>query len=149
MLCATRGGDGWLWYTMGAVILAFGGDRRLPALGSAALAVALGIGLFLFLKKKIGRRRPCAFVPHCWSSILPPDQFSFPSGHTITAFAVAVSLSHFYPGLSVGLFFCASSIAISRVVLGMHFPTDVLVGALLGSSLAYISVRVLLDLPGW
>ncbi len=53
---------------------------------------------------------------------LPPDQFSFPSGHTITAFAVAVSLSRFYPELATGLLFCALSIAASRILLGMHFP---------------------------
>ena len=55
-------------------------------------------GLFLHLKKATGRQRPCAFEPHCWATLLPPDQFSFPSGHTITAFAVAVSLSMFLSG---------------------------------------------------
>jgi len=96
----------------------------------------------------MGRRRPCAIEPHCWSTLLPPDQFSFPSGHTITAFAVAVSLSIFYPGLSVGLLFCASSVAISRIMLGMHFLTDVLVGALLGSALACLSDHVMIACLG-
>jgi undecaprenyl-diphosphatase len=144
MLFATRGGDGWLWYTLGAVLLAFGGEQRFAAVGAAGIAVAIGILLFSFLKKKIGRRRPCAIEPHCWSTLLPPDQFSFPSGHTITAFAVAVSLSMFYPGLSVGLLFCASSVAISRIMLGMHFLTDVLAGALLGSALAYLSYHLMI-----
>ncbi|PWU10142.1 MAG: phosphatase PAP2 family protein [Terriglobia bacterium] len=147
MLCATRGGDGWLWYTLGAVILAFGGERRFEALATAALAVALGISLFLFLKKRIGRRRPCALEPHCWATLLPPDQFSFPSGHTITAFAVSVALSHFYPELAPGLFFCASSIALSRIILGLHFLTDVLAGAALGASLGYAAIRLMSYLP--
>jgi undecaprenyl-diphosphatase len=69
--------------------------------------------------------------------LLPPDRFSFPSGHTITAFAVALSLAGFYPSLLVGLLFCASSIAVSRILLGMHFLSDVLAGALIGSGLAY------------
>src|SRR5262245_10371381 len=47
MLCATRGGDGWIWYGMGAVVAAYGGPERFLALGSAALAAALGIALFL------------------------------------------------------------------------------------------------------
>ena len=60
MLCATRGGDGWLWYAMGAVILLFGGPGRFRAVGAAALAAASGIAIFLSLKKATGRRRPCA-----------------------------------------------------------------------------------------
>jgi undecaprenyl-diphosphatase len=70
---------------------------------------------------------------------LPPDQFSFPSGHTITAFAVAVTLGMFYPAMLPALLFCAFCIAASRVLLGMHFLSDVIVGALLGTGLALSS----------
>ena len=140
MLCATRGGDGWLWYAMGLIILLFGGPSRFAAVGTAALAAGLGITLFLFVKERSGRKRPCAIEPHCWAKLLPPDRFSFPSGHTITAFAVALSLSAFYPSLSIGLLFCAGSIALSRILLGMHFLSDVLAGALIGSGLAYGAV---------
>ena len=100
MICATRGGDGWLWYAMGIVILLFGGPSRLAAVGTAAIAAGLGIAAFLFLKKRTNRKRPCAIEPHCWAKLLPPDRFSFPSGHTITAFAVALSLSAFSSGLA-------------------------------------------------
>jgi undecaprenyl-diphosphatase len=136
MICATRGGDGWLWYAMGIVILLFGGPERFAAVGTAGIAAALGIVAFLFLKKRTNRKRPCAIEPHCWAKLLPPDRFSFPSGHTITAFAVALSLAAFYPGLLPGLLFCAGSIALSRILLGMHFLSDVLAGALIGSGLA-------------
>jgi undecaprenyl-diphosphatase len=142
MLCATRGGDGWLWYGMGAVILLFGGEQRLAAVAAAALAAGTGVALFLRLKKLTGRKRPCAIEPHCWATLLPPDQFSFPSGHTITAFAVAIALSQFYPSLAVGLLFCAVSVAGSRILLGMHFLSDVLAGAVIGTSLAFGSVYV-------
>jgi len=77
---------------------------------------------------------------HCWSSLLPPDQFSFPSGHSITAFAVAVSLGSFYPTLIEGLLFCAVSVAISRILLGMHFLSDVLAGWAIGAGLGFLSV---------
>jgi len=140
MLCATRGGDGWLWYAMGLVILLFGGTDRFAAVAAAGLAAGLGIAAFLLLKRSTGRQRPCAIEPHCWAKLLPPDQFSFPSGHTITAFAVALSLSTFYPSLLIGLLFCAGSIALSRILLGMHFLSDVLAGAAIGSALAYGSV---------
>jgi len=139
MLCATRGGDGWLWYALGLVLLLFGDQDRFRAVGAAALAAGLGITIFLQLKKGIGRKRPCAIEPHCWATLLPPDQFSFPSGHTITAFAVAISLSRFYPDLAIGLLFCAVSVAASRILLGMHFLSDVLAGAAIGSLLALAS----------
>jgi undecaprenyl-diphosphatase len=143
MLAATRGGDGWLWYAMGAAILLFGGERRIAAVGAAALAAGVGIALFLRLKKFANRRRPCAYEPHCWARLLPPDQFSFPSGHTITAFAVAVSLSLFLPDLTLGLLFCAISVAVSRILLGMHFLSDVLAGGAIGVGLAYGCVCLL------
>src|SRR5689334_8630888 len=114
MVAATRGGDGWLWYAMGLAVLLFGGEQRFQAIGTAILAAGSGILLFLRVKKLTNRPRPCAFEPHCWAKLLPPDQFSFPSGHTITAFSVSVSLSLFYPELAVGLLFCAISVAISR-----------------------------------
>ena len=104
---------------------------------SAVLAVAMGIAFFLQLKRVCNRRRPCALEPHCWATLLPPDQFSFPSGHTITAFSVAVSLSVFYPAAVLGLLFCAASVAVSRIVLGMHFLSDVIAGAAIGTLLGY------------
>jgi undecaprenyl-diphosphatase len=142
MIAATRGGDGWLWYAMGLVVALFGGPERFVAIGAAATASCVGIGLFLNLKRRCARRRPCAIEPHCWATLLPPDQFSFPSGHTITAFAVAISLGEFYPPLLIGLLFCAMSIAVSRILLGMHFLTDVVAGAGIGGLLAYASVAV-------
>ena len=135
MLAATRCGDGWLWYALGLFVAVYGGPQRLHALLAAVLAVSAGVALFLELKRAFKRKRPCALEPHCWADLLPPDQFSFPSGHTITAFAVMASLGGFYPEMLPGLFFCAISVAASRVVLGMHFLSDVLAGAALGAVL--------------
>jgi undecaprenyl-diphosphatase len=140
MIAATRGGDGWLWYGLAGAIALFGGPERFVSLAAAATAVAIGIAMFLKLKKVFGRKRPCALEPHCWATLLPPDQFSFPSGHTITAFAVAVSIGAFYPMLRAELMFCAASIAGSRILLGMHFLSDVVAGGLLGAGLGYASV---------
>ncbi len=136
-VCATRGGDGCLWYLLGALILVFGGVARFAAVGAGALAAGAGIAVFLKLKRLTGRKRPCAIEPHCWATLLPPDQFSFPSGHTITAFAVTVPMVLFYPALLLGLMFCAASVAVSRVLLGMHFLSDVVAGALLGTALGW------------
>ncbi len=138
-IVATRAGDGWLWYLTGLAVLLFGGDNRLTAIASAGSAALVGIGAFKSLKKLSGRRRPCEIEPHCWAKLLPPDRFSFPSGHTITAFAVAIALSEFYPALLPVLLFCALSIGASRILLGMHFLSDVVVAAILGTGLALVS----------
>jgi undecaprenyl-diphosphatase len=135
---STRAGDGWLWYAMGLGILLFGGDNRFRALGSAGIAALLSTLLFMALKRFTGRRRPYEIEPHCWATLLPPDQFSFPSGHTMTAFAVALPMMLFYPELAAGLLLCAVSIALSRILLGMHFLSDVVAGALLGIGLGYL-----------
>lgn len=142
MVCATRGGDGWLWYAMGLVILLFGGSERFRAVGCAGVAAGTGIVVFLQLKRLTGRKRPCAIEPSCWARLLPPDQFSFPSGHTITAFAVSVPMVHFYPELIAGVLFCACSIAISRVMLGLHFLSDVVAGAAIGVALGFASYAI-------
>ncbi len=143
-LGATRAGDGWLWGAIGILILAFGGPDRLRAVSAAGLATLFSIVLFHRLKRMAGRRRPCHFAPHCWATLLPPDQFSFPSGHTMTAFAVTVAFSQFYPALAFGLMFCALSIALSRILLGMHFLSDVVAGATLGAGLGYLATLALL-----
>ncbi|HEV2223256.1 MAG TPA: phosphatase PAP2 family protein [Candidatus Acidoferrales bacterium] len=132
MIVATRLGDGWLWYLTGVVLLLFGGPARFVAFGSAGLAVLGGTALFVVLKRVSHRKRPCEIEPHCWAAILPPDQFSFPSGHSITAFALAFVLGSFYPEFQAPLLVVAASIALSRIILGMHFLSDVLAGSAIG-----------------
>src|SRR5437588_12739018 len=139
-ITATRLGDGWIWYALGFLVLAFGGSQRFAAVSTAGAAAVVGIFLFKALKHISQRPRPCALEPHCWSKVLPPDQFSFPSGHTMTAFSIALVISFFYPPLKGVLFFLALSIAVSRVVLGMHFVSDVLAGVFPGVSLCCVSV---------
>jgi undecaprenyl-diphosphatase len=138
-IAATRAGDGWVWYLAGVAVLLFGGDVRLTALAAAGSAALVGIGLFKSIKHFSGRRRPCEIEPHCWANLLPPDRFSFPSGHTITAFAVSITIGAFYPVALPALLFLAVSIAISRILLGMHFLSDVVVAAMLGTGLALTS----------
>jgi undecaprenyl-diphosphatase len=140
MLVATRMGDGWLWYGLAFLLLAIGGAQRYVAVGAAGSAALVGVMVFKLLKRLSRRPRPCQYEPHCWSKVLPPDQFSFPSGHTMTAFSIALVISYFYQGLEGPMYFLAISIAISRVVLGMHFLSDVLAGAVLGSALGLASI---------
>jgi undecaprenyl-diphosphatase len=140
MILVTRMGDGWLWYGLGIMMLLFGGPQRFSAVGTAGSAAILGIFVFKALKRLSQRPRPCQMEPHCWSKVLPPDRFSFPSGHTMTAFSIAIVLSYFYPSIEAPLFFLAFSIAGSRVILGMHFLSDVLAGMVLGIALGCASI---------
>jgi undecaprenyl-diphosphatase len=140
MVLATRMGDGWIWYGLGFALLVFGGSQRYSAVGAAGAAAVFGILVFKALKRLSQRPRPCQLEPHCWSKVLPPDQFSFPSGHTMTAFSIALVISYFYPPLEGALFFLALSIAVSRIVLGMHFLSDVLAGVVLGIALGCASI---------
>jgi undecaprenyl-diphosphatase len=139
MILATRLGDGWLWYALALILVAYGGERRFVAIGAGVAAAFAGILLFRVLKNASQRKRPCEIEPHCWSLILPPDKFSFPSGHSITAFAIALSIGLFYPDLQGCLLAVAFLIASSRIILGMHFLSDVLAGSAIGSVLGCMS----------
>ena len=142
MIVATRGGDGWLWYGLGLILLVYGGEQRFTAIGAAGSSAVAGIFLFRALKHTSRRKRPCEIEPHCWAFVLPPDKYSFPSGHSITAFAVAVTLGLFYPFLQPCLLALALLIAASRIVLGMHFLSDVIAGSALGAALGFASFYV-------
>ncbi len=138
MIAATRLGDGWLWSGLGIALLIAGGPRQLAAVESAGFSALSSVLLFLLLKRLFHRSRPCEIEPHCWAHILPPDQFSFPSGHSITAFAVAIPLGACYPAVQFPLLVVAVSISLSRIMLGMHYLSDVVAGAILGSALGMV-----------
>jgi undecaprenyl-diphosphatase len=120
-----------------------GGAPRYAAVGCAGVAACAGILLFLVVKKVCHRKRPCELAPHCWAALRPPDPFSFPSGHTISAFAIALSVGFFYPDMLAVLLLAATTIAVSRIVLGMHFVSDVVIGAMIGMGLACLSHRLI------
>jgi undecaprenyl-diphosphatase len=138
MLASSRAGDGLLWLALGALVLCFGGPARVAVILTALAAAGVGWAVFYFVKQLIGRERPCAVEPHCWATLLPPDRFSFPSGHTIMAFSIAVPIGLFYPSILLLLIFCATSVAASRVMLGLHYLTDVLAGMALGIAIGLL-----------
>jgi undecaprenyl-diphosphatase len=74
--------------------------------------------------------------------VLPPDQFSFPSGHSITAFAVAICIGLFYPQLQDALLFIAVCVAASRIILGLHFLSDVIAGSAIGAALGFSAFHI-------
>jgi undecaprenyl-diphosphatase len=137
MVWSTRLGDGWIWYSVALALFFFGGGMRYTALAASFTAVVAAAVLFKIIKKTSKRKRPCHLEAHCWSRVLPPDQFSFPSAHSMCAFAIAVPLCFIYPDLQGPLLVLSGSIAVSRVILGMHFVSDVIVGSVLGAGLGY------------
>jgi undecaprenyl-diphosphatase len=112
-------------------------------LACMALALLIERPLYFIIKNCCRRDRPPAAL-NIQSFIVPSDKFSFPSGHTSAAFLMASLISCFIPALSPVLFVWASMVGMARVILGVHFPTDTLVGALMGSAAALISMETLL-----
>ncbi|MGH8140241.1 MAG: phosphatase PAP2 family protein [Steroidobacteraceae bacterium] len=133
---ASRLGDGIAWYVLLlALPVLYGAPAVKPAI-IMALTGALGVALYKLLKRVFVRERP--FITHSSIALAgsPLDRYSFPSGHTLHAVSFAWQASMHFPELSWVLVPLAALIASSRVVLGLHYPTDVLVGAVIGASLA-------------
>ncbi len=142
----SRLGDGWIWYALIAWLAVQ------PGGGAAALQLALtgGVGLaaYKFIKRHAVRERPFITHPAISCAVAPLDRYSFPSGHTLHAVCFALLGAHYLPVLALPLAGFACLVALSRVVLGLHYPTDVAAGALLGGGLAFASLRVAATVAG-
>lgn len=135
----SRLADGPLWAAL-MVGLPFTSPAGRRIAGAMAMAAALNLLLYYGLKRGLRRQRPferCAEIRAC---LRVPDAFSFPSGHTLHAFSFALLLSSLYPALAWPLWAFASLVGLSRVVLGLHFPSDVLAGALIGLGTAHVAL---------
>lgn len=140
----SRLGDGVFWYTLMAAIAAFGGARG----WQAALHMLLtgGIAALLYRMLKRWTRRPRPFRAHAGivAHIPPLDEFSFPSGHTLHAVSFSLVALAWFPALAPLLLPFTALVAASRVVLGLHYPSDVLVATIIGFALAETSIAVVL-----
>ncbi len=139
----SRLGDGVFWYIMMlALPLVIGPEALIASLHMIIVGV-LALVIYKMLKPRFVRNRPFMRHEGIQLGIAPLDQYSFPSGHTLHAVAFTIVATAYYPGLAWIAVPFAVLVALSRVVLGLHYPSDVLAGVVLGTGLAVGSFQVL------
>jgi len=133
----TRLGDTSAWFVHCLALLAVLPRSAYPTISSMAAAGLLSTLVVAVLKRTIRRPRPRRALPGLGSALADPDAFSFPSGHSAVAFAIAIAACHELPALGGAELLLATGIACSRVYLGAHYPLDVLVGIAIGITSAF------------
>lgn len=135
----SRLGDGAFWYALMLALLAAEGGQALRPVGHMAAIGFVCTVIYKWLKSKTSRPRPFAVESAVRAGTEPLDAFSFPSGHTLHAVAFSTIAIAYYPALTGPLVLFSALVALSRVVLGLHYPSDVLAGGALGGIIAEIS----------
>jgi undecaprenyl-diphosphatase len=119
-----------------ACMVVFDGWNGLFAAAHLTATGVIALALYRWLKRWTKRPRPFVFDARIRAWVAPLDEFSFPSGHTLHAVAFTlVALAH-YPTLAWILVPFTATVAASRVVLGLHYPSDVLAATAIGSAIA-------------
>ena len=139
------GDKGLLWIVIGIFLCFFKKYRKAGVTMLLSLIMMLIIGN-LTLKPIIARVRPYEHMGEISLLIQRPTDFSFPSGHTFSSFAAAFSVLFYNKKLGTGFILLATLIAFSRLYLCVHFPSDVLCGALMGVGTAYLSKYVICNI---
>ena len=139
----SRLGDGVFWYTLMLLLPIVYGERGLYPSLRMALAGVVGLALYKYLKARLVRERPFINFTAVVAGATVLDRYSFPSGHTLHAVSFTILICSSFPQLAWLCVPFAALVAISRVVLGLHYPSDVLAGATLGASVATVTLWLL------
>ena len=135
-------GNGLFWYTlMLALLLAEAGSAALPVLHMAFVG-AVCTSCYKMVKRCTLRSRPYQVNPLVSAGAMVLDRFSFPSGHTLHAIAFSLVACSYYPKLWMILAPFTLLTAVSRIALGLHYPSDVIAGAALGALIAGASFLI-------
>lgn len=132
---------GILWILLAVVLLIFKKTRKIGITMALSLFLGFIIGN-LTVKPLVARIRPYDFDPSIVLLISPEHDYSFPSGHTLASFEGAVSIFLYRKKAGIAAIALAFLIAFSRLYLMVHYPLDVIVGAVLGSLFAYTSYKI-------
>jgi len=129
-------GNGIFWYAlMLALLLADAHGAAMPVLHMAFVG-AVCTGCYKMVKHHTVRSRPYQVNPQVLAGASVLDHFSFPSGHTLHAIAFSLVACFYFPGLWIVLWPFTLLTAVSRVALGLHYPSDVIAGGALGALIA-------------
>jgi undecaprenyl-diphosphatase len=138
----SRHGDGGFWAAMALGLVLSRGVEVLPWLIQVAVTAIVGVLIYKLLKHFLVRERPYISHGAIQLGAAPLDRYSFPSGHTLHAVCFTLLFGHVEPVLALVTLPFAILVALSRVILGLHYPSDVLAGAAIGVTLAQVSINL-------
>ena len=136
----SRLGDGMFWYVLMLALVVLDGWRGLLAATHMAATGLAALLLYRLLKRHTRRPRPFRTCPGVIAHVPPLDEFSFPSGHTLQAMGFTIVALAWYPLLAPLLLGFTALVAASRVILGLHYPSDVLAAVGIGGALGALSL---------
>lgn len=132
----SRLGDGVIWYLLMLVLPLIHGPEAAWVSAQMAAVGLLSLPVYKWLKRRTSRRRPCSRGRAFARTVDPLDEFSFPSGHTMHAVGFTVVLVAWFPIWAWVVVPFAALVATSRLVLALHYPSDIATGALIGAAMA-------------
>lgn len=144
VILASRLGDGTFYALLGPLIFWIDRETGRLLLPAGIIGFTAHLTSHKLIKHLFKRHRPFVKIPGVHCLVKPPDEFSFPSGHSAAAFLMATLLSAFFPVITVPAFSIAMLIGFSRVYNGVHYPSDVLAGMVLGLLCAKLGLGIVL-----